>query len=184
MKFFLVYLLSFSLVLNAEAYTATDDSLLILNLDKGIIFIDKHKTSSDITLNFARLDLKTGPDERVMQKILRKTSNATPATTAKDVEEIYNIMSGRLSKKDFDITPLISLPQHSSPLYAWMTTINAKKDLMKTLTIWIDADSATLYMIMYMIKKDLTPNEWNAAITKFKSSIQICYATKKCYNLQ
>ncbi len=183
MKVFLVYLLSFCLSLNAEAYTSTDDSLLILNLDKGIMLIDNHKTSSEITYNFARLDLKTGPDEKVMQKILRKGANATPSATAKDVEEIYNTMSKALSGKDFYFTPLINLPQSSSPLYAWMTTTTSKTDLMKTITIWIDADSATLYMVMYMIKKDLTTTKWNAAIAKFKSSIQICYATKKCYNL-
>lgn len=50
--------------------------------------------------------------------------------------------------------------------------------------MWIDTDSATLYMITYRIKSFLaTPEDRDAAIAKLKTDFQICYQDKKCYVL-
>jgi len=180
----LAFLVAFGLASAAQAYTATDSTDLILKLNPGFV-IEKPatKTATDYTMYYTRSNPQTGLKERIMLKILKKPTDKLPPAM---VEAMYKeLIVGGSSNPEFKLTPLTSLAQPNLPFSAWLTSSQSKSPPQSGVIMWIDGDSATMYVLAYVVNTNLsTPAEQEAAIAQLKSSFQICYNGKNCYTVQ
>lgn len=176
------FLFTFSMTSPAQAYTATDSTDLILKLSPGFVATRQaEKTAYSYTMYYGRSNPQTGLQEKLMLKILKKPADKLPPAI---VEAIYKELSVGNSP-EFKVTPLTTLAQPNLPFSAWLTSSQSKSPPQSGVVMWIDGDSATMYMLAYVVNTYLsTPTEQEAAIAQLKSSFQICYNGKNCYTVQ